>query len=185
MVWLALALTSAAAADRLVEGNPSSQVRVIIYEDLQCPDCAAFRRMLDEKLLPAFASQVAFEHRDFPLPKHAWARQAAIAARFFERVRPELAVAFRRHILASIRQTTPENFKDRLAAFARDNGVEPDKALAALQDQRLAALVDADVEEGVARGVARTPTVFVNGRPFVERFTSEEICQAIQAALKP
>jgi hypothetical protein len=30
-----------------VEGNAASRVRVIIYEDLQCPDCATFRKALD------------------------------------------------------------------------------------------------------------------------------------------
>jgi len=35
------------AAQRLVEGNASSAARVIVYEDLQCPDCADFRKMLD------------------------------------------------------------------------------------------------------------------------------------------
>ena len=40
---------------------------------------AAFRRMLDEKLLPKYGDEVAFVHRDFPLAKHAWARQAAAA----------------------------------------------------------------------------------------------------------
>ena len=43
----------AASASQVVEGNPSSPVRVLIYEDLQCPDCAAFRKMLDEKLAKA------------------------------------------------------------------------------------------------------------------------------------
>ena len=36
----------------IVEGRADSPVRVVIYEDLQCPDCAVFRRMMDEKLLP-------------------------------------------------------------------------------------------------------------------------------------
>ncbi|NWF85183.1 MAG: thioredoxin domain-containing protein, partial [Bryobacteraceae bacterium] len=62
-----------AAPPTRVEGNPSSPVRVVIYEDLQCSDCAAFRKMLDEKLLPRYGSKVAFEHRDFPLAKHSWA----------------------------------------------------------------------------------------------------------------
>ena len=55
-----------------------SKVRVLIYEDLQCPDCAEFRRMMDEKILPRYGERVAFIHRDFPLAKHAWARKAAI-----------------------------------------------------------------------------------------------------------
>jgi protein-disulfide isomerase len=176
-------MLAAAPAPRLVEGNPTASVKVIIYEDLQCPDCAAFRRMLDEKLLPRYGAKVAFEHRDFPLAKHAWARKAAIAARFFEQVSAELAVAFRKHALANLRQITAASFDERLAAFAQQNGVDPQKALAALQDERLAALVEKDVQEGVARGVAKTPTVFVDGAPFIETFTFEELAKALDAAL--
>ena len=76
-----LASTVAVSAEQpLVEGRTESKVRVLIYEDLQCPDCAEFRRMMDEKILPRYAERVAFVHRDFPLAKHAWARKAAIAA---------------------------------------------------------------------------------------------------------
>jgi protein-disulfide isomerase len=170
------------AGDRLVEGNASSPVRVLVYEDLQCPDCAALRRMMDAKLLPRFGAKVGFEHRDFPLPKHSWARRAAIAARFFQGVRPELAVKFRRETMAALAMITPEAFGAHVAAFARSNGVDPAKAAAALADPNLAKLVDADYQEGVARGVAKTPTVFVEGEPFIETFTFEELAKAIEAA---
>ena len=43
----------------LVEGNPASTVRVVVYEDLQCPDCAAFRKMMDADLLPKYKATVA------------------------------------------------------------------------------------------------------------------------------
>lgn len=168
----------------VVEGNASSQVRVVAFEDLQCPDGAAYRRMLDEKLLPAYKDKVAFEHRDFPLPKHAWARKAAIAARFFEETKPEIAVEFRRHVSANIRQTTVENFNQRLSDFAKQNGVDPAMAVAALDEARFAALVEKDYQDGIARGVAKTPTVYVNGQPFIETFTFEEISKAIDAELK-
>lgn len=177
------AMLLSAPAPHLVEGNPAAAVRVLIYEDLQCSDCAAFRRMLDEKLLPRYGAKVAFEHRDFPLAKHAWARKAAIAARFFQVTSAELAVAFRKYALADRRQITAANFNERLAAFARQNGVDPGKAVAALDDPAYAALVDKDLQEGVARGVAKTPTAFVDGAPFIETFTFEEISKAIEAAL--
>ena len=170
-------------AQRLVEGNASSPVRVLIYEDLQCSDCAEFRRMLDEKLLPKYGGRVAFEHRDFPLAKHALARKAAFAARFFQESSAALAVKYRRDTLASIKATTPANFNERLAEFARSNGVDPAKAVAALDDPRFAAAVEKDYQEGVARGVTHTPTAFVNGAAFVETFTFEEISKAIDAAL--
>jgi protein-disulfide isomerase len=139
--------------------------------------------MMDDYLLPRYQAKAAFEHRDFPLPKHAWARSAAIAARFFAETRPELGVKFRRHIMQNQAGVTPENFGQRLAEFAAANGVDPSKAAAASQDQRYARLVDQDLQEGVARGVRRTPTVFVDGQPFVETFAVEEISKAIDAAL--
>ena len=51
----ALMFTSAAllyAASPLTEGNLQSPVRVIIYEDLQCSDCAVFAVMMEKQILP-------------------------------------------------------------------------------------------------------------------------------------
>jgi protein-disulfide isomerase len=172
-----------AGTERLVEGEPASPVRVIVFEDLQCPDCAAFRVMLDEKLLPKYRAAVAFEHRDFPLAKHAWARKAAIASRFFQGINPDLAFKYRRETMASLKATTADNFNERLAAFAQANEIDPLRAVAALEDPQLAAAVEKDVQEGVARGVAHTPTAIVNGTPFVETITFEEISKAIDTAL--
>jgi len=179
-----LASTIAVSAEQqLVEGRTESKVRVLIYEDLQCPDCAEFRRMMDEKILPRYGERVAFIHRDFPLAKHTWARKAAIAARYFTGVKPELGLAYRRHIMATIQETRADNFNDKLSGFARDNGVDPAQAVAALDDKGLAALVERDFQDGVARGVAKTPTVFVSGKPFIEHFSFEDISQSIEDAL--
>jgi protein-disulfide isomerase len=163
-----------------IEGNPASSVRVIIYEDLQCSDCADFRKVLDQHLLPKFRSTVAFEHRDFPLVKHAWARPASIAARHFASVKPELGVAWRRYAMANQKLITAENFRARLQAFAKKNGADAAKAVAALDDPALAAAVEKDYQEGVARGIAKTPTVLVNGEPFIEKFPLADIRKAIE-----
>jgi protein-disulfide isomerase len=170
-------------AEHLIEGATQSPVRVIIYEDLQCPDCAAFRAMLDEQLLPRYGATVRFEHRDFPLAKHAWARKAAIAARFLEEAQPGAGLAFRKFAMANLSQITSTNFEPILAQFAESHGVDPSKAKAALSDQRLADLVEKDYQEGVARGIARTPTALVNGRPFIESFSVEEISKALDEEL--
>jgi protein-disulfide isomerase len=180
---LTASLTLATGSDALIEGNPASTVRVVVYEDLQCIDCADFRRMMDQHLLPKFRDKVAFEHRDFPLAKHAWARPAAIAARYFASLKPELGVAWRRHALVNLKTISADNFNTQLAAFARKNGVDPDKALAALEDPALAAAVEKDFQEGVARGIAKTPTVLVNGEPFIERFPLANIVKAIEREL--
>lgn len=172
-----------AADQHLVEGAAQSPVRVLIYEDLQCPDCAVFRTMLDTQLLPRYASTVRFEHRDFPLAKHAWARKAAIAARFFEEAKPGLGLEFRKYSMGHQSEITADNFNDQLARFAQAHGRDPAKALAALGDQRLADLVEKDFADGVARGISHTPTVLVNGKPFIETFSFDEVAGAIEAQL--
>jgi protein-disulfide isomerase len=167
----------------LVEGDPSSPVRVVIYEDLQCPDCANFRKMLDAELLPRFKGTVAFEHHDFPLAKHVWARPAAIAARYFEGISPVLAVEFRQTTMASQEKITPETFDAYLTSFATAHKVESAKVIAALTDPALTARVESEFQEGVSRGVAHTPTVLVNGEPFVESFPSADIIKSIEREL--
>jgi protein-disulfide isomerase len=172
-----------AAQQPLIEGLASSPVRVIIYEDLQCPDCAAFRRMMDEKILPRYGGKVAFVHHDFPLAKHAWSRRAAIAARFFAARSPELGLEYRRYTMAGIDVTHADNFNQRLAGFAKAHGVNPEEAIAALSNPQYAKWVEEDYQEGVARGVVHTPTVFVDGKPYIESFTFEAIAKGIDEAL--
>jgi protein-disulfide isomerase len=171
------------AAQGLTEGRAGSRVRVLIFEDLQCSDCANFRVMMDRQILPKYGDRVLFLHRDFPLAKHLCARPAAIAARFFAEKDPQLGLEYRRQALATIDQTTPDNFKNRVAEFARSHGLSPSDALAALENPRYAELVEKDYQDGVGRGVVHTPTVLVNGTPFVETFTFEEISKGIDAAL--
>ena len=176
-----LALTgSGLFAQALVEGNPSSAVRVQIWEDLQCPDCADFRVMLDKELLPKFKATVAFEHRDFPLPKHAWARKAAVAARYFESISPQVAVEFRQATMASQLKITPENIEAHITDFAKTHKTDPAKAVAALSNKALLDRLETDYQYGIARGIARTPTVLVNGEPFIEQFPVAEIVKYIE-----
>ncbi len=185
MHLLALLLTiTPAFAGPAIEGNPQSLVRVVIFEDLQCSDCAKFRVMLDSTLLTRYGKQAAFEHRDFPLAQHTWSRRAAIAARYFDAQNPKLGVEFRRQALANLETIQAEELASWVAAFARQYGVDPVRAVEALHNPTLAAMVEKDFAEGVARGIAKTPTVFVDGEPFVEAFTVEAIAGAIETAIK-
>lgn len=166
----------------LIEGNPASAVRVVFFEDLQCGDCMRFRRMMDSALLPRFGDRVAFEHRDFPLPKHSWARAAAVAARHFAERSPAAGIDFRRETLECLKQISPETLPEHIRTFALAHGLDPAAALIA--NPEIEAAVEADYQMGVARGVAKTPTVFAGETPLIEVFTVEEISQAIDKAGK-
>jgi protein-disulfide isomerase len=181
--FILMTVTGISAQDLPVEGNPNSSVRVIEYEDLACGDCANYRTMLDEHLLPRFKDRVAFVHKDFPLPKHPWAARAAVAGRFFASKDAAIALAFRRHCLFNRYEITTGNFNDTLAAFAGQHGLDPQEAVASLADKKLQQLVNRDFQEGVARGVSKTPTVYVAGKPFIEVFAVEDLAAAIENAL--
>jgi protein-disulfide isomerase len=155
----------------------------LIYEDLQCSDCARFRVMLDQKLLPKYGTKVAFIHRDFPLGKHDWAVPAAVAARWVNEQSGELGIIFRREIMAEQDGITAQNLKQWLIDFAYRNHLDPKGIIASLTDQRLNAAVDQDRQAAVARGVNRAPTVFVGGVPFAETIIFDELARAIDDAI--
>jgi len=178
-------MLAGAARTDIVEGNPSSPVRVVIYGDLQCSDCAHFRGMLDQRILPRYGSRVVFIHRDFPLPKHDWARQAAIAGRWVYEHDPKLGIVFRREIMSEQDNINPQNLKAWLIDFAARNKLDQKGILDSLDDQRLATLVDQDYQGAVARGVSKTPTVYVGGQAFVENIIYEDIARALDQALAP
>jgi protein-disulfide isomerase len=182
---LLLAITGSAFAARtdIMEGNPASTVKVLIYEDLQCSDCATFRTLLDQKLLPKYGSRVAFVHRDFPLGKHDWARPAAVGARWVYEQDSELGIEIRRELLSEQNNITAQSIKPWLLEFASRHNLDPKGMSAALVDPRIIALVDQDRQSAVARGVKATPTVYVGGVSFVETIVYEDVARAIDDAL--
>lgn len=169
--------------DLPVEGDPESSVRVVSFEDLQCKDCAVWRRMLDDTLLSEFGDQVAFVSKDFALPKHNWAELAAMIARRLAVHDSRAAIDFRRYCFTHIADINLENLPDRAAEFARARGFSGSDAVLAMESADLRAAVQADLAEGRRLGVTHTPTVFVGEQRFVEVFGVGEVRDAIRAAL--
>jgi protein-disulfide isomerase len=181
---LATGILFAAMRRDVIEGNAGSPVKVIIYGDLQCPDCAKLRTLLDEKILPKYGSRVAFIHRDFPLGRHEWARQAAMVGRWVYEQDPEAGIAFRREIMSEQNSITGQNLKPWLTEFAARNKLDQRGIVAAIGDARLSALVDQDLAAGAARSVTRVPVVFVGGQTLVETIVEDDFVQALESALK-
>jgi protein-disulfide isomerase len=183
-VALSFGLCFSAGDDSLLLGSPKGGLTIVIYEDLQCPDCSEFQVMFDRSILPRYERTVEFVFRDFPLEYHKWALKAAIASRFFSGKNAELGFQFRRWILASQKLTTTETFDGRLRSFALQNGINPLEAVQALDDPRYRELVLTDIRNGLSSGVKHTPTVIVDGQWLTESIRSEDLAKAIDSALQ-
>ena len=62
-----------------VRGNPDAPVTLEEFGDFQCPPCGQFAVFVEE-LLREYDSRLRVVFRNFPLPAHEHAREAALAA---------------------------------------------------------------------------------------------------------
>jgi protein-disulfide isomerase len=183
-IGLTLASQSMFAVNHdVVEGNPASPVRLVIYEDMECGDCARFEAVLEQKILPKYGSRISIVHRDFPLGKHDWARQAALASRWVWEQDSARGIAIRRELLSEQDSITAQNLNSWLYEFAVRNHMDVKGIIDSLSDARIGALVDQDRQAAVARGVSKTPTAYVGGQAFVETIIYEDVARALDEAL--
>ena len=132
---------------------------IVVFEDLQCPDCA---RAHPELLKASEALNVPLVIHDFPITRHVWAFPAAILARWFTAQSPALGVEFRRFIFEHQRDLRPDNLRQYGEQFAARHrltlpaDVDP--------DGRLQALVQADFDLGMMIKLEYVPLIFVTRR---------------------
>ena len=165
---LATALTPQVATHRVLRPPPGASVALVVFEDLQCPDCARAAPLLEEA---ARTYKIPLVRHDFPLPMHNWSFDAAVFARFFDTKSKALGDEFRDHIFRNQRHVTRENLRRYAEAFAADRKVD----VPFVVDPRgeLAKKVKADYALGQSINIQHTPTIYVvnnkeTGTPFVE-----------------
>jgi protein-disulfide isomerase len=161
-----------------------SRVALVVFEDLQCPDCARAAPLLHDA---AKKYNIPLVQYDFPLPMHNWSFEAAVNARWFDTKSKELGDQYRLFIFRNQPQITPLNLRGITERFAADNKV----ALPFVVDPsgELAAKVKADYAIGQRVGIEHTPTIYVvsnttRGTPFVEVVDRSQLYQLIDTVMK-
>src|SRR5436305_4359616 len=96
VIFLLAAAMAALAADLDALRPPKGdKVALVVFEDLECPDCARAHPLVLEA---SRRYNVPVVIHDFPLPQHTWAMDAAVTARYFESKSPELGREFRTYV---------------------------------------------------------------------------------------
>ena len=161
-----------------------SNLALVVFEDLQCPDCANASPLLHEA---ARTYKIPLVIYDFPLPMHNWSFQAALMARYFDSKSKKLGDDFRAYIFQNQPQITPENLRTFAEKFAKENGA----TLPFVVDPqgKFAAEIKANQDLGMRVGIAHTPTIYVvtnkaSGVPFVEVVDRNELYAMIDEMKK-
>jgi protein-disulfide isomerase len=180
LITLIAALAAAQDAS-LLQPPKGSKVALIVFEDLQCPQCARTNPLLNNA---SKTYKIPLIRRDFPLPMHNWSMDAAIIARYLDTHSQHLGDAYRDYIFEHQLEITPQNVRAISEKFAAENKV----TLPFVVDPKgeLAAKIQADKNLGQRVGIQHTPTVYVvsastQGKPFIEVTDNNQLFQLIEA----
>ncbi len=158
-------------------GPENAKVTIVEFSDFQCPFCSKAANVTSQ-IKEKYGDKVRFVFRQFPLPFHPNAHEAAEAS------------------LAADAEGKFWPFHDKLFAnqsaldrkaiegYAKEVGLDVSKFKKALDDKTYAAQVDADMKLGEEVAVDGTPTMFLNGARVPNPTDFEGISKQIDAALQ-
>lgn len=181
LTTVGLSLRAHAQDASILRPPKGAKLALVVFEDLQCPDCANAHAVL---LDAARTYRIPLVRHDFPLPQHAWAFDAAVYGRYFDTLSEKTGDAYRTYVFARQRQITKDNLRQVTETFAREHGATLPFAVDPMG--KLAAQVKADKALGERVGITHTPTIYVvsssrQGKPFVEVVERSQLFQFIDS----
>jgi protein-disulfide isomerase len=138
-------------------GPASAPIQIVEFSDFQCPFCQ--RAVPTVKRIQAvYGDNVRLVYKDLPLPNHPNAFPAAMAAQ----CALEQGKFWEYHDILFANQAALA--ADDLKRHAATLGLDAAKFNACVDDGRMKAAVQSDIDESQRYGVSSTPTFFINGR---------------------
>lgn len=148
-----------------VKGDKNAKVTVVEYSDFQCPFCSRASDMLP-KILEEYKGKVKIFYKQFPLPSHDWADEAAAASVCtYQQGGNDKFWKFHDLVFNKQKEITSEKSKEQLLGFAKQVGVDGEGFEKCLDSADVAARVQREIVEGQSVGINSTPTFVVNGLP--------------------
>ncbi len=180
----AQALAQAQPVHPVLRPPKGATVALVIFEDLECPDCARAAPLLEEA---SRTYKIPVVRHDFPLPMHPWAYDAAIFARYFDTHSKALGNDFRDTVFKHQLEITKDTLRPFAEKYAAAHKIE--LPFVVDPDGKLAKLIEADRAAGTQLNLQHTPTLYVvsnkhTGTPFVEVVDRTQLFQLIDTMKK-
>ena len=143
-------------------GPANAPVTLEEFGDFQCPPCGKIAGPIHQ-LAEQFQPKLRVVFRQLPLPVHAHAREAALAAEAAGLQRK----FWQMHELLFREQETWSKAADArplFTAYAGMIGLKIEQFRKDIDGEEAKARIDADKQRATAAGATLTPTIFINGR---------------------
>lgn len=178
---VALRAQTSPAAANILRPPKGAKVALIVFEDMECPDCARAAPLIAQA---ERTYKIPVIRYDFPLNQiHQWAFDAAVMGQYFDSKGGRLGVDFREYIFRNQPQVTVDNLRSYADKFAQEHGLGGLPFMIDPQG-KLAAEVNRQKALGNTVGIQHTPTIYVvnnsrSGQPFVEVADRSQLFQLI------
>ncbi len=155
-------------------GSPNAPVVLVEFYDYACPHCREAAPVLEETV-SAHPKDVVLYLKHYPLHKESMdAAKAAIAA--FRQGKFE---AMHKKLFAN----QGAQSREEVFGYAKEIGLDMAKFEKDFNDPATEARVKADKDEGSKTGLAGTPTVFIDGRMFLDSIAPDSLTDWIDEEL--
>lgn len=175
-----------------VIGPSTAVVTIEEFADYQCPACAsAYPVIKDLQKMYAGNRNVRFIFRNFPLPVHDKAWEAAVAVEAAGMQGSQKYWAMMDQMFTNQAQwASASNYREIWKQYGEKIGLDMQKFVDDMAGSVARLRVDEDVKRGRAIGVPSTPSIYVNGRlippadvnvPTMKRIIDSEVETALKA----
>jgi protein-disulfide isomerase len=141
---------------RTPKGPADAPITIIEFSDYECPFCKRAEETV-KQVLAAYPDKIRIVYRDYPLPFHANARPAAMAAACAEKQGKFWEYHGKLFEASAFNEETYKSIAGTI-------GLDQAKFDGCLASGETGAIVDKDTADGAAVGVSGTPAFFINGR---------------------
>ena len=157
-------------------GPKDAPVTMVEYTEFKCPFCRKSQSTIDE-VMNKYKGKVRLVFRNFPLPNHAFSREAANAAYCADEQGKFWAY---KDVLFEKQQEISEK---NLLSWAENLKMDMSKFKKCYSEKKYDDLITRDVESAKTYGVNSTPTFYVNGVAIVGAQPTEEFEAVIDEEL--
>ena len=140
-------------------GAKDAKVTIVEFSDFQCPFCAKGADIL-KQIKKKYGNKVQIAFKNFPLPFHNHAEQAAVAGLCANEQGTDYFWKMHDEMFANQDALDAEGLKKT----AKKIGLKSEAFEKCLSENKFLAQVKSDMEEGRKVKVKSTPTFFINGQ---------------------